>query len=57
MFDQAFAQAASADLSRWWADGLLPVTGITEHPLEDVPDVLRGLGERRVTGKPVALLR
>jgi NADPH2:quinone reductase len=57
MFDQAFAQAAWGDLRRWWTDGLLPVTGITEHALEEVPDVLRGLGERRVTGKPVALVR
>lgn len=56
-FDQAFAQAAWGDLRRWWTDGLLPVAGITEHALEEVPDVLRALGERRMPGKPVALLR
>lgn len=56
-FDQEFAQAAWADLSRWWADGLLPVTGISEHPLEETPAVLRALGERRMAGKPVALVR
>ena len=56
-FDQAFAQAAWGDLRRWWTAGLLPVTGITEHPLDEVPGVLLALGERRMTGKPVALLR
>ena len=57
MFDQQFAQAAWADLMGWWSAGSLRVDGITEHPLEDVPQVLEGLGARKVTGKPVAVLR
>jgi NADPH2:quinone reductase len=57
MFDQTFAQAAWADLMGWWSAGALRVDGIAEHPLEEVPDVLEGLGARRVTGKPVAVLR
>jgi NADPH2:quinone reductase len=56
-FDQQFAQAAWVDLARWWADGELAVVGLTEHPLEEVPDVLEGLGARRVSGKPVVILR
>jgi NADPH2:quinone reductase len=57
MFDQQFAQAAWADLMGWWSAGKLRVDGVSEHPLEDVPDVLEGLGARQVTGKPVAVLR
>jgi len=57
MFDQQFAQSAWADLMGWWSAGTLTVDGISEHPLEDVPAVLDGLGSRRVTGKPVAVLR
>jgi NADPH2:quinone reductase len=55
--DQAFPQAAWSDLCRWYEAGLLTPAGISEHPLAEVPDVLRGLGERRLTGKPVALVR
>lgn len=55
--DQAFPQAAWADLRRWFEEGRLALGGISEHPLADVPDVLRALGERRITGKPVAIVR
>lgn len=55
--DQAFPQAAWADLSRWAQDGSLPVAGLSEHPLAEVPEVLRALGERRLAGKPVAVIR
>lgn len=55
--DQAFPQAAWSDLRRWYEQGALEPAGITEHPLEDVPAVLRGLGERRIAGKPVAIVR
>jgi NADPH2:quinone reductase len=55
--DQAFPQAAWSDLRRWSEAGLLPVAGLSEHPLEEVPGVLRALGERRLHGKPVALVR
>lgn len=55
--DQTFPQAAWADLRRWFEDGRLPVTGLSEHPLADVPGVLRALGERRLAGKPVAIVR
>lgn len=55
--DQAFPQAAWADLRRWFAEGRLLVPGISEHPLEEIPAVLRALGERRLSGKPVAVVR
>ena len=55
--DQEFPQAAWADLRRWFEEGRLIPAGITEHPLEDVPGVLAAFGERRVTGKPVAIVR
>lgn len=55
--DQAFPQAAWADLSRWFEEGLLVPAGISEHRLEDVPAVLEAFGERRMTGKPVAIVR
>ncbi len=42
---------------RWWSAGECASTAVSEHPLADVPGVLEGLGARRVTGKPVALLR
>lgn len=57
MVDQAFPQAAWADLARWFEEGGLPLPGISEHPLAELPGVLRALGERRLTGKPVAVLR
>jgi NADPH2:quinone reductase len=57
VFDQTFAQEAWADLMGWWSEGRLAVDGVTEHPLEEVPAVLEGLGERRVVGKPVAVVR
>ena len=57
MVDQAFPQAAWADLSRWFTEGTLRPAGISEHPLAGVPEVLRVLGERRLTGKPVAIVR
>ena len=55
--DQAFPQAAWADLRRWFEEDRLPLPGISEHALEDVPAALRALGERRLGGKPVALVR
>lgn len=55
--DQAFPQAAWADLRRWFEEGRLPLPGISEHALEDVPAALRALGERRLGGKPVAVVR
>jgi NADPH2:quinone reductase len=55
--DQGFPEAAWADLRRWSEEGRLPIAGLTEHALEDVPGVLRALGERRLGGKPVALIR
>ncbi|MFL5843578.1 MAG: NADPH:quinone oxidoreductase family protein [Solirubrobacteraceae bacterium] len=55
--DQAFPQAAWADLRRWFEEGRLPLPGISEHPLDAVPGILRALGERRLGGKPVALVR
>ena len=55
--DQGFPQAAWADLRGWFEAGKLAPAAISEHPLEAVPEVLAGLGERRVTGKPVAILR
>jgi NADPH2:quinone reductase len=55
--DQAFPQAAWTDLRRWFEEGLLTPAGVSEHRLEEVPDVLAAFGERRVTGKPVAMLR
>src|SRR3954447_19045728 len=55
--DPGFAQTAWADLRRWFEAGQLTPAGITEHPLEDVPALLTAFAERRVTGKPVALLR
>ena len=57
MVDQQFAQAAWNDLMGWWSAGKLTVDGVTEHPLDEVPGVLQGLGDRTVVGKPVAILR
>jgi NADPH2:quinone reductase len=55
--DMGFPQAAWGDLARWFEEGRLPLPGISEHPLEELPGALRALGERRMTGKPVALVR
>jgi NADPH2:quinone reductase len=57
MVDQDFAQAAWADLRRWFDAGMVTPAGITEHALADIPGVLRDLGERRASGKPVAVVR
>jgi hypothetical protein len=57
MVDQGFPQAAWADLRGWFEAGRLAPAAITEHPLDAVPEVLAGLGGRRLTGKPVAVLR
>jgi NADPH2:quinone reductase len=56
MVDQEFPQRAWADLAGWFEQGLLTPAGLSEHSLEDVPGVLEALGERRLTGKPVAIL-
>jgi NADPH2:quinone reductase len=55
--DMGFPQAAWGDLAHWFEEGRLPLPGISEHPLEELPGALRALGERRMTGKPVALVR
>src|SRR5206468_313003 len=55
--DQAFPQAAWGDLRRWFEEGRLTPAGVSEHTLEEVPAVLTAFGERRITGKPVAILR
>jgi NADPH2:quinone reductase len=57
MVDQAFPQTAWREMAGWFEQGLLVPAAVSEHPLEDVPEVLRALGERRMTGKPVAVLR
>jgi NADPH2:quinone reductase len=55
--DQDFPQAAWADLRGWFEAGMLTPAAISEHSLDEVPELLAGLGERRITGKPVAILR
>ncbi len=55
--DPELPRRAWADLRRWWEDGLCRPAGVSEHPLEDGPEVLRALGERRMTGKPVLRVR
>ncbi len=55
--DQAFPAAAHRDLMAWWADGLLkPVVG-ARHPLAQGAQALEDFAQRRVTGKPVILMR
>lgn len=49
--------AAGIGFVDWFEAGLLPVAGLSEHPLDEVPGVLRALGSRRLHGKPVALVR
>ncbi len=55
--DQAFPAAAHRDLLAWWAAGLLrPVVGAT-YPLAQGGRALEDFAQRRVTGKPVILVR
>ena len=56
MVDPGFPQTAWRDLAGWFERGLLTPAGISEHPLAEVPAILQALGDRRMAGKPVAIL-
>jgi NADPH2:quinone reductase len=56
-FDHGFAAAAWRDLAGWFERGrIAPVIG-SRYPLAEGSRALRDFAERRVTGKPVLLVR
>ena len=56
-FDATFAATAWEDLAGWVADGTLrPVVG-ERYPLAEGARALEDFAARRVTGKPVLIVR
>lgn len=55
--DQDFPRAAAADIFRWWEEGTVRPVVAERYPLAEGARCLRDFAERRITGKPVLLVR